>query len=111
MLPIRLKAMVPWLLPLVEKLTGDSFAVIWTTTPWTLPASQAVSAGADIVYQLIATPKGNLVLAKDLARDALKRYGFLVGGTDDESLSDGLRVLAETTGAKVGKPAIEPSVF
>ena len=85
----------------LKKLTGDSFAVIWTTTPWTLPASQAVSAGADIVYQLVATPKGNLVLAKDLARDALKRYGLLVDGADDESLSDGLRVLAETTGARL----------
>ena len=27
---------------------GNAFAVIWTTTPWTLPASQAVSAGADV---------------------------------------------------------------
>ena len=36
---------------------GKAFAVIWTTTPWTLPASQAVSAGADVVYQLIDTPK------------------------------------------------------
>ena len=71
---------------------GTAFAVIWTTTPWTLPASQAVSAGADVVYQLIDTPKGKLVLAKDLAEDALKRYGFA---------SDDLNVLAETTGDKL----------
>jgi len=71
---------------------GKAFAVIWTTTPWTLPASQAVSAGADVVYQLIDTPKGKLVLAKDLAEDALKRYGFV---------SDDLNVLAETTGDKL----------
>jgi len=71
---------------------GKAFAVIWTTTPWTLPASQAVSAGADVVYQLIDTPKGKLVLAKDLAEDALKRYGFV---------SDDLSVLAETTGDKL----------
>ncbi|WP_416191937.1 isoleucine--tRNA ligase [Neisseria sp. CCUG12390] len=70
---------------------GEAFAVIWTTTPWTLPASQAVSAGADVVYQLIDTPKGKLVLAKDLTEDALKRYGF----------SDGLNVLAEATGDKL----------
>ncbi|WP_304335227.1 isoleucine--tRNA ligase, partial [Conchiformibius steedae] len=69
---------------------GAAFAVIWTTTPWTLPASQAVSAGADIVYQLIDTPKGKLVLAKDLAEAALARYGFAESP-----------VLAETTGAKL----------
>ena len=72
----------------LPKLSGEAFAVIWTTTPWTLPASQAISAGADIVYQLIDTPKGKLVLAKDLAEDALKRYEFA-----------GCSVLAETTGA------------
>lgn len=76
-------------LPAIE---GEAFAVIWTTTPWTLPASQAISAGAEVVYQLIDTPKGKLVLAKDLAEDALKRYGFD---------SDGLQVLAETVGEKL----------
>lgn len=73
-------------------LDGEAFAVIWTTTPWTLPASQAVSAGAEVVYQLIDTPKGKLVLAKDLAEDALKRYGFSDGQT---------QVLAEATGSKL----------
>ncbi|WP_416189953.1 isoleucine--tRNA ligase [Neisseria sp. CCUG17229] len=73
----------------VNSIDGEAFAVIWTTTPWTLPASQAISAGAEVVYQLIATAKGHLVLAKDLAEDALKRYG----------LSDGMTVVAETIGA------------
>ena len=72
----------------LPELSGEAFAVIWTTTPWTLPASQAISAGTDIVYQLIDTPKGKLVLAKDLAEDALKRYEFA-----------GCSVFAETTGA------------
>ena len=67
---------------------APAFAVIWTTTPWTLPASQAVSAGENIVYQLIDTPKGRLLLAKDLAAAALDRYGF-----------SGCPVLAETSGA------------
>ncbi|WP_165087880.1 isoleucine--tRNA ligase [Neisseria yangbaofengii] len=72
----------------VESIDGEAFAVIWTTTPWTLPASQAISAGAEVVYQLIDTGKGHLVLAKDLAEEALKRYG----------LSDGMTVVAETAG-------------
>ncbi len=76
----------------LSEISGNAFAVIWTTTPWTLPASQAIAAGADVVYQLIDTPKGKLVLAKDLAEDAVKRYGFEEGQT---------QVLAETSGSKL----------
>ncbi len=32
---------------------GDCFAVIWTTTPWTIPANVAIAAGADIDYALV----------------------------------------------------------
>jgi len=52
------------------------FAVIWTTTPWTLPGNRAVAVGADIEYALVSTPRGNLVLASDLVEPALKRYGL-----------------------------------
>src|SRR5690606_9743122 len=53
---------------------------IWTTTPWTLPASLAVSLGADLDYVLVQGPARNgqpqlLVLAEALAEGALKRYG------------------------------------
>ena len=60
----------------LSDLIGEVYAVIWTTTPWTLPASQAISVGTEVVYQLIDTSKGKLVLAKDLAKAALERYGF-----------------------------------
>jgi isoleucyl-tRNA synthetase len=49
--------------------------VIWTTTPWTLPANQAVSAGPDVAYDLIDTGSELLVLAKELAPAVLKRAG------------------------------------
>jgi isoleucyl-tRNA synthetase len=52
------------------------YAVIWTTTPWTLPANQAVSVQPDFTYDLIRTPKGVLILAHELAEAALKRYDF-----------------------------------
>ncbi len=57
---------------------GDcsAYAVIWTTTPWTLPANQAVAVHPDFVYDLIRTPKGILILARDLAEAAIRRYGF-----------------------------------
>lgn len=53
---------------------GDVYAVIWTTTPWTLPANQAVSVHADLDYDLIQTNKGVLILAHDLAEATLARY-------------------------------------
>jgi isoleucyl-tRNA synthetase len=52
------------------------YAVIWTTTPWTLPANQAVSVHPEFTYDLVRTPKGILILAHELAEAALKRYGF-----------------------------------
>ncbi len=51
-------------------------AVIWTTTPWTLPANQAVAVQAEFDYDLIMTPRGILILAKELADAAIKRYGI-----------------------------------
>ncbi|MGE5757238.1 MAG: isoleucine--tRNA ligase [Sideroxydans sp.] len=72
----------------VEKAFGVSlpgsakvYAVIWTTTPWTLPANQAVSVHPELEYDLIRTEKGYLILAFDLATDCLKRYQL--GGSND----------------------------
>ncbi|MBV8045912.1 MAG: isoleucine--tRNA ligase [Paludibacterium sp.] len=50
-------------------------AVIWTTTPWTLPANLAVSVNSALTYQLVETDKGVLILAKDLVAATLARYG------------------------------------
>ena len=61
--------------------TDSTDIVIWTTTPWTIPANQAVALHADIDYQLV-TARGtdkavqNLILAKDLVESATERYGF-----------------------------------
>jgi isoleucyl-tRNA synthetase len=57
------------------------YAVIWTTTPWTLPANQAVCVHPDLQYDLIKTPKGYLILAYDLATQCLARYQL--GGSND----------------------------
>jgi isoleucyl-tRNA synthetase len=53
-----------------------AYAVIWTTTPWTLPANQAVAVHPDFIYDLVRTPKGLLILARDLAEAAVERYGY-----------------------------------
>lgn len=57
------------------------YAVIWTTTPWTLPANQAVCVHPDLQYDLIKTAKGYLILAYDLATQCLARYQ-LAGSND-----------------------------
>jgi isoleucyl-tRNA synthetase len=48
--------------------------VIWTTTPWTLPANQAVSVHPDFEYALVKTSKGHLVLVSELLDSCLQRY-------------------------------------
>ncbi|MEQ1766999.1 MAG: class I tRNA ligase family protein, partial [Methylotenera sp.] len=58
------------------EVTGDAFAVIWTTTPWTLPANQAVSVHPEFDYDLIQTSRGLLILAHDLVENTLKRYAL-----------------------------------
>ena len=49
---------------------------IWTTTPWTLPANQAVALHPEFTYALVKTPRGLVVLAENLLEGALKRYGL-----------------------------------
>jgi isoleucyl-tRNA synthetase len=55
---------------------GAIMAVIWTTTPWTIPANQALNAHPDFEYALVATERGHLVLAVDLVDACLARYGL-----------------------------------
>jgi len=45
---------------------GPVYAVIWTTTPWTLPANEALSVHPDNLYSLIKTTRGSLLIASDL---------------------------------------------
>ena len=46
-------------------LPNDARLVIWTTTPWTLPANLAISAHPDFIYGLYETNKGKLVFLKE----------------------------------------------
>ncbi|MDG1162121.1 MAG: class I tRNA ligase family protein, partial [Burkholderiales bacterium] len=52
------------------------FAVIWTTTPWTLPANRAVAVGKDIEYALVRISDGLLIVASDLVESCLLRYSI-----------------------------------
>ena len=50
----------------IKAISEPAFAVIWTTTPWTLPANQAVSVHPDHNYHLVRTDKGLLILSGEL---------------------------------------------
>jgi isoleucyl-tRNA synthetase len=54
--------------------------VIWTTTPWTLPANQAVALRAEFEYVLVEAHAGErvrrLILAAELMQTCLERYGM-----------------------------------
>ena len=73
----------------LASLAKHAFAVIWTTTAWTIPANQALNVGPAIEYALVDTARGLLVLASALVGRCLARYDL--EGT----------VLATTTGARL----------
>ncbi len=64
--------------------------VIWTTTPWTLPANQAVAVHPDFEYVLVDNSEEHLILAASLHEMAMERYGFkdysIIGKVKGEAL-------------------------
>lgn len=59
----------------------DAYCVIWTTTPWTIPANRAIAYGNDIEYSLIEvntqTGTQKLVIATNLIEQVCQRIGAL----------------------------------
>ena len=55
---------------------SDVFAVIWTTTAWTIPANQALNLNPKIIYALVQTERGVLILAESLVERCMERYGL-----------------------------------
>lgn len=55
---------------------GKTFVVIWTTTPWTLPANVAISLHPDFVYQLLSCGEEKYIIAKEMAADVAAEVGL-----------------------------------
>ena len=73
----------------LKTLAKDAFAVIWTTTAWTLPANQALNLNPALDYSLVDTDRGLLLLAASLVEKCLARYklsGTVVATTKGEKL-------------------------
>ncbi|SFU59900.1 Isoleucyl-tRNA synthetase [Polaromonas sp. YR568] len=72
-------------------LRKDAFAVIWTTTAWTIPANQALNLNPELEYSLVDTERGLLVLASVLVDKCLERYqlqGRVIAVTKGENLAN-----------------------
>jgi isoleucyl-tRNA synthetase len=57
-----------------------TFFVIWTTTPWTLPANQAIAVHPKFMYRHVKTPKGELIINQELLPNVMKALGFEPNG-------------------------------
>src|SRR5579862_7097184 len=81
----------------------DSFIVIWTTTPWTLPGNRAISFSPKVeyaIYEVTDAPDGNwakkgdqFVLAKKLAIDVMRQARVLAYRELREVPSDALSAI------------------
>ena len=60
----------------VAPLAKDAFTVIWTTTPWTIPANQALNLNPELPYALVDTERGLFVMAATLVDDCMARWGL-----------------------------------
>jgi isoleucyl-tRNA synthetase len=58
----------------LSKLDKPAFAVIWTTTAWTIPANQALNLNPELSYALVDTDKGVYMCAKSLVDKCLERW-------------------------------------
>ncbi len=55
---------------------GDVYIVIWTTTPWTIPANLAIAVHPDVEYSVVKTDKfGILIVASDLVTSVMEKIG------------------------------------
>ncbi len=76
------------------------FAVIWTTTPWTLPGNQALNVNPDFEYALVETEDRLLIVANEI----LMKPAYIRGNLDPVHLDDGFldgRILELTAKYKI----------
>lgn len=58
------------------ELPKPAAVVIWTTTPWTIPANQALNVHPEFTYALVDTGERLLLLAEELVESCLERFGL-----------------------------------
>jgi isoleucyl-tRNA synthetase len=74
----------------IERLPAKpGYAVIWTTTPWTLPANQALNVHPDFDYALIETEDKLIIVAHEIFTRPVQQTGELSTVTLSSGFSDG----------------------
>lgn len=71
-------------------LAKDAFTVIWTTTPWTIPANQALNLNPELPYALVDTDRGIYMVAEALVEKCLARWkleGKVIATTQGKNLA------------------------
>ena len=55
-------------------LEGDEKFVIWTTTPWTIPANTGICLNANLDYAVVATEKGKLIMLESKVEELCEKF-------------------------------------
>jgi isoleucyl-tRNA synthetase len=92
----------------LEKIFGvtslkEIMAVIWTTTPWTLPANEAISVHPELDYGIYEADEKLLILSTDLAEERLSKYQF-------KSVQLGVCKGSQLEGIMFSHPFLEKSI-
>ncbi len=72
----------------IAELVG-AYAVIWTTTPWTIPVNQALAYGAEVEYVLVKRKAGKFLIARPLVGEFLARTEPLERAAAEPAQVDG----------------------
>ena len=59
-----------------NKFNEDASFIIWTTTPWTIPANLAICLNKNYIYGLFKTNKGNFIFLEEFKESLSKELGF-----------------------------------
>jgi isoleucyl-tRNA synthetase len=89
-----------------DPVKGTHF-VIWTTTPWTIPANMALALHPEFMYSLIKTPDGELIIARDLIKDCMEKIGYKEG---EYTVTDGAWAGTEIEGIVCKHPLVDREV-
>jgi isoleucyl-tRNA synthetase len=58
------------------RLGENDYFVIWTTTPWTIPANQGISVHPRFTYARVKTNQGNLIVLAEMVENLMKEFGI-----------------------------------
>jgi isoleucyl-tRNA synthetase len=78
-----------------------TYFVIWTTTPWTLPANQAIAVNPKFIYRRVRTPQGALIIDEELVPSVMNSLGLELA---DYEIAEGAWTGAELEGVVCQHP-------